>query len=216
TGTPLVATAHGITRALYYRPAHRVIAVSHAVAAHLVAQAPKLSIAVIPNPLEEPPPAAPYRVADIRAALAHPSERVLLIAAKLHPNKGQRLAIEALAHLPGTRLWLAGDGPDRPELTALAARRDLTARVSFLGHRDDATDLMRAADALLVPSEHEAFSLAAAESLLCGTPVVAARTGGLPEVIGDDGALVPARDPTLWAQTICTVLDDLPAARERA
>lgn len=216
TSTPLIATAHGMTRAIYYRLAHRVIAVSKAVAAHLLSQVSKLQVAVIPNPLEAPPAAPASEVAALRSTLSRDGERVLLVAAKLHPNKGQRLALDALAHLPGTRLWLAGDGPDQAELQARARRLDVASRVTFLGHRSDVPDLMRAADVLLVPSEAEAFSLVAAESLLCGTPVIAARTGGIPEVVGDDGELVADRDPKVWVQRIQDVCGNLAAARERA
>ena len=214
---PLVSTAHGITRAIYYRMSHRVICVSHAVAAHLVAQVADLSVHVIVNALDPATRADPARAAVLRRELVpDPAERLLLIAAKLHPNKGQRLAIEALAQVPRCRLALAGDGPDQAHLATLAARAGVAGRVSFLGHRSDVLDLMGAADALLVPSEHEAFSLAAAEALLCGTPVIAARTGGLPEVVGADGVLLDARDPAAWAAAVTAVLADLPAARARA
>ena len=216
-GLPCVATAHGMTRASYYRLTHRVIAVSQAVKGHLGTQAPGLAIEVIPNPLDESGTPDAARAAALRRELAPlPSDRLLLVAAKLHPNKGQRLALDVLARLPGCRLALAGDGPDRAALTARARELAIDSRVVFLGHRPDVRNLMFAADAVLVPSGSEAFSLVAAEALLAGVPVIARRTGGLPEVVGDDGVLVDSADAGAWVAAISAVLADLDSARARA
>src|SRR5690606_37443084 len=69
-------------------------------------------------------------------------------------------------------------------------------RVAFLGKQDSFVELLAAADVFLLPSESEAFGLAALEALSCGVPVVASLVGGLPEVVdhGETGLLAPVGD----------------------
>jgi glycosyltransferase involved in cell wall biosynthesis len=117
---------------------------------------------------------------------------------------------------PKARLARAGSGADEAELRRLTYRHGVSERVTFLGQFAEVPALMAAADAVLVPSEHEAFSLSAAEALQGGTPVIAQCTGGVPEVVGGDGVLVDERTPAAWARAIDAVLADLPAARARA
>jgi D-inositol-3-phosphate glycosyltransferase len=59
-----------------------------------------------------------------------------------------------------------------------------------------------------VPSYNESFGLVALEALACGTPVVAARVGGLPTAVGDSGVLVTGHDPQAWAQALDGLLAD--------
>jgi glycosyltransferase involved in cell wall biosynthesis len=219
TGVPVVATVHGMNRPIYYRLAHRILAVSRAVADHVASAAPVLArrIEVVPDPVEDVIP-DPARAAALRSRLAGGAgARLLLVAGKLHPNKGQRLALQVLAALgPGHRLILAGEGPDRPVLERMARALSIAGQVELVGHRRDIADVMGAVDLVLIPSESEAFSLVAAEALLAGVPVVASATGGLPEVVGPDGVLVAHRSPRAWAAACRAVLDDLAAARARA
>jgi D-inositol-3-phosphate glycosyltransferase len=68
----------------------------------------------------------------------------------------------------------------------------------------------RAADATVMPSTYESFGLVAAESMACGTPVVASRVGGLRSLIEDGrtGYLIPWRHPRLYADKLALILDD--------
>src|SRR5690606_2836930 len=83
------------------------------------------------------------------------------------------------------RLVFVGDGPDRPEAASEAARLGLSDEVVFLGKQDSVAELLTCADLFLLPSASESFGLSALEALASGVPVVATRTGGLPEVVED-------------------------------
>jgi glycosyltransferase involved in cell wall biosynthesis len=88
----------------------------------------------------------------------------------------------------------------------------LTRRVAFTGKisAEDLREQYTSAQVTVVPSLYEGFGLPAAESMACGTPVVATRSGALPEVVGEDGAgiLVPTRDFQALANAIRQILED--------
>jgi glycosyltransferase involved in cell wall biosynthesis len=81
--------------------------------------------------------------------------------------------------------------------------------VSFLGFRKDSPDLMAGADLVILPSVAEAFGLVLAEALYVGTPVVATRIGGIPEIIEDgiDGVLVAPADSGALAAAVAELLN---------
>jgi glycosyltransferase involved in cell wall biosynthesis len=104
---------------------------------------------------------------------------------------------------------LAGDGPERASLTALARRLSLDEAVRFEGERADATALIRGADVLVQPSRREALGTAVLEAMALGTPVVASAVGGLAELLGDGaGLLVPPGNAVAFAEAIERVLVD--------
>ena len=121
--------------------------------------------------------------------------------------EGRHLAIEAMAHLPGWRLQVLGDGADRARLQALAERRGVADRVDFLGWLDRAAVLehMRAADVFLFPSLHDEGGWVVGEAMALGLPVVTMDRGG-PAAMG--GAVVPVG-------SIAEVARGLAAAVER-
>jgi glycosyltransferase involved in cell wall biosynthesis len=80
-------------------------------------------------------------------------------------------------------LVLAGDGPDRGPAEELARDLGLEEHVRFLGKQDHMERLIPRMAALHLPSEMEAFGLAALEAMACGVPPVATRTGGVPDLI---------------------------------
>jgi len=87
--------------------------------------------------------------------------------------------------------------------------------VRFLGRRADVPALMAAADVVVVPSLWEGQPLVLQEALRAGRPLVASRAGGIPDLTGEDGALlVPPGDPTALAGAVLSILDD-PAAAAR-
>jgi len=120
----------------------------------------------------------------------------LLAVGHLVPVKAQDLIIGALPLLPGVRLVLAGDGPDRAKLEALARELDVTDRVSFLGAVPQAQ--LRGhygnADALVLSSSREGWANVLLEAMACGTPVVASRVYGTPEVVAAPEAGVLMRE----------------------
>jgi len=176
-------------------------------------------IVVIPNGIRVPSRDESAR-ARARAALAvRDDETVLMHVGRLHAVKNQRLAIEALALLPAsTRLFFAGDGIDRPALEALAASLGVPARVTFLGFRDDAAALVAGADAAIVTSRNEAMPLAVIEAMAAETPLVSTPWLGAREMLGDGafGVVADGYAPEQFAAAVRRVLDDAPAARERA
>jgi glycosyltransferase involved in cell wall biosynthesis len=130
------------------------------------------------------------------------------------PKKGVRYLLEAMTRLPGkVLLKIVDDGaPSKTFAPDLVRRLGLGGRVAFTG-KLSAEDLRReyqSAQITVVPSLYEGFGLPAAESLACGTPVVATTAGALPEVVGEEGTgiLVPPRDPPALAAAIAQALDD--------
>jgi glycosyltransferase involved in cell wall biosynthesis len=106
---------------------------------------------------------------------------------RLVPMKGVHLALAAVATLPAWRLLIIGDGPDRGRLEALARRLEVTDRVEFRGNtaRDDVLRILRdQADVMLFPSLHDEASMAVAEALAVGVPVVCLAVGGPPVMAG--------------------------------
>ncbi len=157
--------------------------------------------------------------------------RRLLFVGLLVPRKGFPTLLEAIAR-PGVMpadavLDVAGDGP------ALAGARAyldgpgaaVRGRVRFLGFRADVPHLVRASDALVLPSEMEQQPVAIAEAMAAGRPVVATDTGGVREMLdvpGAAGFLVPPGDPVALAGALTRLFGTTDASgygaalRERA
>ncbi len=151
--------------------------------------------------------------------------RLALFVGRLQPHKGPDVAIrtvaEAIAADPvATRdlqLAIVG-GPSGTDVGEIDRLMDLVAalgindRVMFFPPQpqERLADFYSAADVVLVPSRSESFGLVALEAQACGTPVVAARVGGLPFVVEDGrtGFLVDGHDPSEHAQRVLDVLRD--------
>jgi N-acetyl-alpha-D-glucosaminyl L-malate synthase BshA len=123
------------------------------------------------------------------------------------------------------RLILVGDGPERPRAMERAEELGVEDSVLFLGKHSSVEDLLSCCDLFLLPSESESFGLAALEAMASGSPVVASRTGGLPEVVteGESGHLLAVGDVEGMAAAAVRILSDGPtwrrmsaAARETA
>ena len=152
--------------------------------------------------------------AKAKVGLAGP---LLLTVGGLTARKNQALALEALTHLEGATLMLAGGGPDRAGLEAKARALRIGGRVRFLGSVPHARmpDLYAAADVTLSASEREGLANAWVESLACGTPVVAADAEGAREVLqSPDAGRIVARDPAAMAAAVRELLAS-PPDRER-
>ena len=146
-----------------------------------------------------------------RDSLATPEDaKVILCLARLHPKKGLDTLLDAMGEVPGAILWLAGEGELRGALVAQAERLGIADRVRFLGWREDKGALLRAADALVVPSRYEPFGTVVIEGWQAGVPVVAARAAGPAATIrdGETGLLVPIDEPPALAAALRRVLED--------
>ena len=138
---------------------------------------------------------------------------VLLHISNFRPVKRVLDCIQILAevrkHAPAT-LWMAGDGPERGPAEQLSRELNVDSFVRFLGKQDHVERLIPQADVLLLPSELEAFGLAALEAMACGVPPVATNAGGVPELItsGVDGYLEAVGDIAAQAhRTVALVTD---------
>ena len=118
-----------------------------------------------------------------------------------------RILHEVLKSTPA-RLTMVGDGPERAPAEMLARELKIDDRITFLGKQDHVERIIPGHHALLMPSEMEAFGLAALEAMACGVPPVATRVGGTPELIthGVDGFLEPVGDIAAQAARVVSLL----------
>ena len=137
--------------------------------------------------------------------------RRLLAMGRLHPNKDFETLLRAVALLPGdVHLSLAGEGPERGALEAMAKEFGIAARTTFLGWRQDVGALLAGAEMLVVPSRIEPLGNVVLEGFSAGRPVIAAAADGPREVIAPDrtGLLVPIGDSPALADAIAGLLAD--------
>jgi glycosyltransferase involved in cell wall biosynthesis len=171
-----------------------------------------------------PAPDMPAGTQPVSAASAAGAP-IVFAAGRLAPQKGFGVLLEAAARWrdlePAPLLVIAGDGPLAGELRARAAA--LGVRAEFPGRRDDIPALLASAAVFVLPSLWEGQPLVLQEALRAGVPVVATHAGGIPDLTGDDAALlVPPGDAVRLADAVRSVLRDpalgtrlRAAARER-
>ncbi|WP_175414180.1 glycosyltransferase [Agrococcus sp. SGAir0287] len=161
---------------------------------------------------------------DVRARLGvRDHEALVVVAGRIQSTKGQDLAVRMLEHLDDAVLAIAGEPPPGDEafvdeLVQTAASLGVEDRVRRIGSLDrpELARLLGAASLVLIPSRAESFGIVALEAAACGTPVVAAHVGGLPESVvhGTTGILVEGRDPERWAAACRRLIDDPVALSE--
>lgn len=156
----------------------------------------------------------PIAQAQARRELGVNGGPILLSVGNLVELKGHHLVLQALAQIlpdhPEAQLLIVGEGPERQHLIDLARAIGVEGRVRFAGAQPN-HDLYRwysAADALVLASSREGWANVLLESLACGTPVVASRVGGTPELVNTKvaGQLVDQLDPVEFARSIKAVL----------
>jgi glycosyltransferase involved in cell wall biosynthesis/GT2 family glycosyltransferase len=149
--------------------------------------------------------------------------RLVTLVGRLDPGKGQdeliEIAPDVLARAPDTGFLLIG-GSDlaSPYCRHLLARIEelgLQENVRLLGHQQDVRDVISGCDVLVhasLPvgefSDTEGFPLVALEAMMAGTPVVGYDNGGMPELVGDCGRIVPRGDRAQLADAILVMLED--------
>ena len=147
----------------------------------------------------------------LEQALGGPPGEVVALVGRLDPVKGHRellaIARGIRERRPDLRLVFVG-GPDASHPGyGEELRREAGDEASFLGHRDDARELIAGADVLAIPTVvPEGFPYVGLEALAAGTPVVGYASGGLPELVGPCGRLVQSGDRKALAKAIVSLL----------
>ncbi|MDR7295584.1 glycosyltransferase involved in cell wall biosynthesis [Pelomonas aquatica] len=156
--------------------------------------------------------AAPARPTDLRVELGLAPEQLLVgSVGRLHASKGMDLLIQGFkAHAPADAvLAILGEGPDEPQLKALAFG---DARVRLLGYRTDVDQALKSFDLFVSPSREEAFPLAILEAMRAGRPVLSTATQGPREMLaGQPARLVPVGDAQLLGRAVAEELARLRA-----
>lgn len=139
----------------------------------------------------------------------------ILSLGRLVKLKGLDTLIRAMKHTR-CHLRICGEGPERRNLEKLSHHLGLTDRIDFMGwlSEDEKRRMLCECRMFVIPSVHEAYGMVAAEAMSYGKPVIASNTGGLPEVVGDAGTLIPSKDERSLAEAINAL--DADADRRKA
>lgn len=131
----------------------------------------------------------------------------LLMVGNLVKLKGHNLTLQALRELKDVELLVIGQGKEERSLKKLADSLGVAQRVRFVGYipQDKLPVYYSAADALVMPSSSEGIPNVLLESMACGTPVIATRVGGIPEVVTKPEAGVLMEDRTVEALVEATM-----------
>jgi glycosyltransferase involved in cell wall biosynthesis len=210
----------GLAQAILARGTSRVIAVSEALRAEIIARekVDPAKVVTVHNGIE---PARFKNVGPrelLRQRLNLPADSAVIgTIARLAPQKGVRYLIQAAALIPaGLRpvFLVVGEGPLRAELEASARNAGVADRFIFTGLRSDIPLILGALDLLVLPSVTEGLPLVLLEAMAASLPVVATRVGGVPEAVvdGKTGIVVPPQDAPALAAAIAALL----AAPDRA
>jgi L-malate glycosyltransferase len=230
-GTPATATVHGFVggdrKNRFYEALQRralrsfdaVMAVSRAMADSLRRSGlPDERLHVVPNAFE--PEDEPLTRAAARRELGLPEGGFQLgWVGRLSPEKGADVMLRALALVPDddVRLSVLGSGAERERLELLARRLGIERRVAWHGVQLRAAQLATAFDAMVLSSRAEGTPIVLFEAMAAGTPIVATRVGGVPDVVTDaEATLVPADDPGALAAALRAIRSDPAGAAGRA
>jgi glycosyltransferase involved in cell wall biosynthesis len=175
----------------------------------------KVKVVYLGVPLEEfSRPRSRHEIAEARRALGiGPGEFAAGTVTRLHDSKGNSYLVDAAARVvaerPGTRFFLAGEGPLQGALEAQAASLNLGDRFVFLGFRRDVAQTLSAFDLCVFPSLWEGTPITAFEALAMGKPIVSTDADGLLDILTDDhdALIVPRRDAAALADRIVWAID---------
>jgi glycosyltransferase involved in cell wall biosynthesis len=185
-----------------YRLHRRVIAISEGIARVLRDTGlPEAKLRVVRSAVPVAEWDRPCRRADFLPALGLPDNALSIgVIAQLIPRKGHRVLLDALpALLPrhaALHVVFFGQGPDGDALRQRVVAAGLAGRVHFAGFRDDLPALVPCLDLVVHPALLEGLGVSLMQAAAAGRPIVASRTGGIPEIVHDqeNGLLVPPGD----------------------
>lgn len=229
-GVPVVTTVHGFTgggirNRVYerlqehaFRRFDAVVAVSTPIAHRLRSRGVSPArVHVVPNAFDSSAPVADR--AHARRMLGIPSgEFAVGWVGRLSAEKGPDIFVDAISALSdsGVSAYVLGDGPDRLALEERSARLGAAARIHWRGIVHDAGALMAAFDVLVLSSRTEGVPIVLLEAAAAGTPIVATRVGGVPDMFsGAEAILVSPEDSRALAAGIASVRTDAPEAARR-
>ena len=200
---PSVATVRALNSKTCYVFADRIIAVSHAVKAHLIEQGIDADkIRVVYNGVDLERFAPPADSSHGKRALGLPPQSLVVgVVAHLSEKKGHKWFLEAVAPLcranSQLHVLLLGDGPQRALIEAQVRALNIQEQVIFAGFHEDVVPLMSAMDALVLPPiAKEGFGRVLVEAGAMSIPVIGSDIGGIGEVIvpGETGFVVAPGD----------------------
>lgn len=173
---------------------------------------PADKITLIPNFADTEEVITPIRKSDFDTPEDAP---VLLTLARLHENKALDVVIKALKDLPGTYLWLAGEGPLRAELEKLAQDCSVQERVRFLGWRNDRAALLQACDICVFCSRVEPFGAVFLQAWANQTPVIVSDADGPRQIVrhGEDALMILRDDAGALVQAVQNLQNDQTLAK---
>lgn len=143
-----------------------------------------------------------------RLSAGHPNDLLLVCISRLAREKQIAQLVPVLRALPGVRLALVGDGPERTNLEQ--AFVGLPAHFAGMQRGEDLAAAYAAGDVFVLPSTTETLGLVALEAMAAGVPAVVANAGGLPDLVvpGETGYLVAPDQPAAFIERLRTLRDD--------
>lgn len=158
----------------------------------------------------------------IKKELFQANENTLIIIsiAELHERKGLKYLIEAIPEVakkfPNIKLVIVGEGPERKNLEKSIKyltennrqKIDLKNHIILTGCQKEISKLLKSSDIFVLPSRREAFGLVVLEAMVTGLPVIASKTGGIPEIIGNEknGLLVEPENSKKLAKALMDLI----------
>lgn len=149
-----------------------------------------------------------------------PRQPTIGIVARLSGFKGHDLLIRAMKQVvrkfPDARLLIIGDGPEKANLQKLVSQLQLSRQVEFIGFVNDVSSYLEQLNVFVLPSQAEGLPFSIIEAMAKGIPVVATRTGGVPELVldGQTGLILDEATPDAIAGAITKLLEDKKLAQK--
>ena len=208
TGIPHIARLGGFYDLKYYRDCDLLVANTRGIADYLVQQGwpagrVRVQVNFVPDGLDTPDP-------DGGNQPTGDDETVFVSLGRFHPNKGFDTLLNAFAGVPSGRLRLAGDGPEKARLMALAEQLGIASRVEFCGWQANPQSFIRSGDIFICPSRHEPFGNVIMEAFACRMPVITTASDGATENAshGDTALIIPVDDCAAMTDAMTNLQSD--------